>query len=71
MFAKGAWEEAFADAYVAGNGRLTIDDRTQRGHQASIERRYFGIFQAMLSRRADAIIRSMERLEELMMRSTR
>lgn len=74
MFAKGIWEEAFAYGYttVPGEGRrLTVDDRTQAGHLASIEERYFAIFQSVLSRRADALIRSLERIEALLLRDDR
>jgi hypothetical protein len=71
MFAKGIWEEAFAFGYTAPRGKLTIDDRTQFGHLQSIEERYFSIFQSVLSRRADALIRSLERLETMLMASER
>jgi hypothetical protein len=71
MFAKGIWEEAFALGYTTPKGRLTIDDRTQEGHLASIQERYFAIFEAILSRRAQALIRSLERLEDMLIRSSR
>lgn len=61
MFAKGIWEEVFARAYVAPD-KGTIDDRTQAGHLASMEDRYFAVFQSVVSRRADAVVRSMERI---------
>lgn len=64
MYAKGIWEETFAKGFTAPEGKLTVDDRTQHGHLASMEDRYFGIFQSVLSRRADAIIRSMTRIEQ-------
>lgn len=63
MFAKGIWQEVFARAYTAPE-KGTIDDRTQAGHLASMEDRYFAIFQSLVSRRADAIIRSMERISQ-------
>lgn len=75
MFAKGIWEEAFAYGYTTaqspGGGRLTVDDKTQAGHLAGIEDRYFAIFQAVLSRRAEALIKSLERLEALLMKDDR
>jgi hypothetical protein len=74
MFAKGIWEQAFAWGYTTAaeeGRRLTIDDRTQAGHLAGIEDRYFAIFQAVLSRRADALIRSLERLEDMLNRAAR
>jgi len=64
MFAKAIWEEAFASGFTRPAGRLTIDDRTQMGHLASIGDRYFAIFQSLLSRKADALVRSMERLDQ-------
>ena len=71
MFAKGIWEEAFAYGYTTPRGKLTIDDRTQIGHLQSIEERYFAIFQSMLSRRADALVRSLERLETMLLAAER
>ena len=71
MFAKGIWEEAFAYGYTSPRGKLTIDDRTQFGHLQSIEERYFAIFQSVLSRRADALIRSLERLETMLLKDDR
>jgi hypothetical protein len=65
MFAKGLWEEAFAFGFSAQRDkRLTIDDRTQFGHIASMEQRYFAIFQSALSRRAQAMVRSLGLLEQ-------
>jgi hypothetical protein len=71
MFAKGIWEEAFAYGYTTPRGKFTIDDRTQFGHLQSIEERYFAIFQSVLSRRADALVRSLQRLENMLMQSVR
>lgn len=74
MFAKGIWEETFAYGYTTARsdgGKLTIDDRTQAGHLASIEERYFAIFESILSRRADALIRSLERLEDMLHKASR
>jgi hypothetical protein len=71
MFAKGIWEEAFAYGYTTPRGKLTIDDRTQAGHLQSIEERYFAIFQALLSKRADALVRSLERLETMLLQRER
>lgn len=61
MLAKGQWTEKFAIEYDKPmNG--TIDDRTARGNQHSADERYFAIFLGGYSRRADAVVRSMERL---------
>jgi hypothetical protein len=68
MFAKGIWEGEFAKGFTEPAGRLTIDDRTQLGHLAAMEDRYFAIFQSVLSRRADAVIRSMRQIERRLAR---
>lgn len=59
MFAKAQWEEAFAVSFDEPVGRLTIEDRTQRGRLGSRDERYFAVFLSLYSRRADAIVRSM------------
>lgn len=71
MFAKVQWEEKFAKGYVSlpgmqVSGKPTIDDRTQWGHQYSAEERYFAVYRSVLSRKADALVRSMERLRRLL-----
>jgi hypothetical protein len=48
------------------SGKPTIDDRTQWGHQFSAEERYFAVFRSVLSRKADALVRSMERLRRML-----
>lgn len=63
MFAKAQWEERFAGGFTASSGK-TVDDRTQSGRLASQEERYFAIFQAVLSRRAEALVRSMQLLNQ-------
>lgn len=62
MFAKAQWEEAFAVSFDAPVGRLTIEDRTQRGRLGSRDERYFAVFLSLYSRKADAIVRSMQLL---------
>lgn len=62
MFAKAVWEEAFAIGFDEPVGRLTVDDRTQKGRLFSREERYFAILQSLMSRRADAVVSSMELL---------
>jgi hypothetical protein len=59
MFAKAQWEEAMSAGFVAPTGRMTVDDRTHRGRVNSTDERYFAIFQALLSRRADAVVDSL------------
>ena len=71
MFAKVQWEERFAKGFISlpgmqVSGKPTIDDRTQWGHQFSAEERYFAVFRSVLSRKADAVIRSMNRLYRML-----
>lgn len=61
MFAKGIWQEAFSTAFDAPMSG-TVEDRTAVGNIKSAEERYFAIFTSLLSRRADAIVRSLELL---------
>lgn len=63
MFAKAQWEEAFADGFVNTPGtRPTVDDKTNRARSHATEERYFAIFQTLMSRKADAVVQSMELL---------
>lgn len=64
MYAKALWERSFALGYTEArlNGGRTVEDRTQAGRVASLDDRFFGIFQSNLSRRADALVRSMNLL---------
>jgi hypothetical protein len=71
MFSKVQWEERFAKGFISLpgmqiSGKPTIDDRTQWGHQFSAEERYFAVFRSVLSRKADALVRSMERLRRML-----
>ena len=62
MFAKAQWEEAMSRGFTEPEGRLTVDDRTNRARVNSVDERYFSIFQSLLSRRADAVVSGMELL---------
>lgn len=66
MFAKALWEQSFAQGYTDAreNGGRTVEDRTQAGRVASADDRLFGLFQSNLSRRADALVRSMSLLSQ-------
>jgi hypothetical protein len=71
MFAKVQWEERFARGFTALSGadlpgKPTIDDRTQWGHRLSSDERYFAVFKAYVSKKADALIRTMMSLERLL-----
>lgn len=59
MFAKAIFTERFAieyDAPMAG----TIDDRNAVGNVKAAEDRYFALMQTAVSRKADALVRTME-----------
>lgn len=61
MFAKSVWTESFATHFNdAMNG--TVDHRTARGNMKSAEDRYFAVYHSILSRKAEALVRAMERL---------
>ena len=65
MFAKAIWEQKFSEGYESLEGaKPTIGDREARGKLHSQEDRYFAIFVTYLSRKADAVVRSMELLSQ-------
>lgn len=65
MMAKVQWEEAFSTGWQeCTRGKGTEGDRTAAGRLTSQEERYFAIFEAYLSRRADSLVRGMERLAQ-------
>lgn len=73
MYAKVLWEQAFSYGFrtMAGSGaaisgKPTIDDRTQVGHAHSAQDRYFGVFQSSISRQADALVRTLDRIARLL-----
>jgi hypothetical protein len=75
MYAKVMWEEQFANAFiklpgVSVSGKPTIDDRTQAGHAFSAQDRYFAVYCAALSRKAEAVVRSMNRLQRMLENTT-
>jgi len=63
MFSKAQFEERFAIAYDAPM-KGTVDDRNAKANMEAADERYFAIFESVLSRKADAIVRSMERLSQ-------
>jgi hypothetical protein len=64
MFAKAQWEERFAVEFsdTSQGGRKTDEAMTQRARAGSRDERYFAIFESLYSRKADALVRSLERL---------
>ena len=63
MLAKAQWEERFAIEYDRPM-HGTIDDRRAAGNKHATDERYFAIFLSWYSRRADALVRSMERIAQ-------
>lgn len=62
MFSKGMFVEKFSieyDAPMAG----TIDDRNARGNKEAAEERYFALMNSALSKKADALVRTMTNLQ--------
>lgn len=66
MFARAAFEEAFSHGFeeLPESQRPTIDDRTARARIRAAEYRYRAVYQAYLSKRADAVVKSAERLSQ-------
>jgi hypothetical protein len=59
MFAKAMWEESMAIGFIEASGK-TIDAKTQEGRLNSRDERYHAIFRTLISRRADAIVSTLE-----------
>lgn len=62
MYAKALFEERFAIAYDAPLSG-TVDDRRAAGNKDAAEERYFAIYMSTLSKMADGLVRSMDRLQ--------
>lgn len=63
MYAKAVWEERFAidyDAPMEG----TIDDRRAAANKSAADERYFAVYMSLYSRKADALVRSMNQLAQ-------
>lgn len=64
MFSKAQWEERFAIEFLDTEGavRKTDEGLTQKARKGSRDERYFAIYQSLCSRKADALVRSLERI---------
>lgn len=60
QIAKAQWEDDFVTGFLDSRG--TNDVRTNTGKRQAREARYFAIYQSWVSRKADALTRSLERL---------
>lgn len=61
MFAKSVWTESFAHFFDEARGG-TVDHRNARGNMKSAEDRYFAVYYSVLSKKADSLTRSLERI---------
>lgn len=70
LYAKAAWEERFAISFGetegAGGRRPTEADRTQNAQRAAREQRYLAIYMTVRSNKAEALVRSMDRIAQRM-----
>lgn len=65
MFAKALWEDRYAMGYESLEGtKPTIDDRTARARLESRDEKYFALYVSILSRKADALVRTMTLLSQ-------
>lgn len=66
LYAKALWRQSFARGYQDSrtSGGRTVEDRVQAGTVASEEDRFFGLFETVLSQRADALVRSMNLISQ-------
>lgn len=70
LYAKAAWEERFAASFAqtegAGGRRPTEADRTQNAQWMARELRYLAIYMTVRSNKAEALVRSMDRIAQRM-----
>lgn len=69
LFAKGMWEERFAMSFVdapapEGARKATEADRTQYAQASAREQRYLAIYMTVRSNKAEALVRSVDRLAQ-------
>jgi len=64
LFAKAAFEEQYAIAYDEPVGRVTVEGRQAIANSDAAEERYHAVFRTIVSHRADAVVRSMERISQ-------
>lgn len=66
MYAKVLWEQQFSAGYddLPQGSKDTIEGRTARAKMTAAEDQFLAIFKTYYSRKADAVVRSMERLSQ-------
>jgi hypothetical protein len=70
MLAQVKWEEHYSISYDAPDSK-TMGEREAIGRKEAIDDRYWAVIVTTYSRRADALVRSMERLAQRLERSMR
>jgi hypothetical protein len=66
MYAKVTWEMSFSDGFerLEGTMKDTVEARTARGKLVAREDHFFAILSTYYSRKAEALVRSMERIAQ-------
>jgi hypothetical protein len=65
LFAKAVWEEAFATGFDTNpDTKATVDARNARAQRVAADYRFLAVFKSTYSKKADAIISSMELLAQ-------
>lgn len=66
MYAKVTWEMSFADGFerLESTSKDTVEARTARGKLVAREDHFFAILSTYYSRKAEALVRSMERIAQ-------
>ena len=66
MFAKARWEEAYATAFDTANvkGKDTVEARNAVANRSAADHRYFAVLRSVYSKKADAIVYSLELLSQ-------
>lgn len=65
IFAKAVYEEAFATDFDGHpNPKATVESRSARAEAQAADYRYTAAFEALYSKKADAVVRSMDRISQ-------
>lgn len=66
MYAKVTWEMSFSDGFAQLDGGMkdTVEGRTARGKLVAREDHFFAILSTYYSRKAEALVRSLERISQ-------
>lgn len=63
LFAKAVWEEAFATGFDSTvDNKATVDARNAHANRVAADNRYLAVYKSYYSKKAEAVVRSMDRL---------